>query len=64
MIAAYEKYRFKSKITGRVYDLKKIVNQNVILETPDGTNQVLTEWGTIQLFYEKESREDGFENQA
>jgi len=48
--------RFKSKITGSVYEVKKIVNEMIVLETPNGKSQVLTDLNNIALFYEKEEK--------
>jgi 7,8-dihydro-6-hydroxymethylpterin-pyrophosphokinase len=59
MMTTHESDRFRSKITGSVYEVKKIVNQMVILETPDGASQVLTELNNIELFYEREWKQDG-----
>jgi hypothetical protein len=54
MVTAHESNRFKSKITGNVHELKKIVNEMVVLESLNGASQVLTELNSIALFYEKE----------
>ncbi len=51
-----ESDRFKSKITGSVYEVKKIVNEMIVLETPNGKSQVLTDLNNIALFYEKEPK--------
>ena len=58
MTATNEGERFRSKITGRVYGLKKTVDQMVVLETPDGTNQVLTGLDSLTVFYERELEKD------
>jgi hypothetical protein len=58
MIATNEKDRFKSKITGIVYEVKKVADQMIVLETPNGTSQVLTELNNIALFYEREPQKD------
>ncbi len=58
MIAMNEKDRFRSKITGNVYEVKKIANQMIVLESLNGTNQVLTELDNIALFYEREPKKD------
>ncbi len=58
MVTEHESNRFKSKITGNVYEVKKIVNEMVVLESLNGASQVLTELNNITLFYEKESKKD------
>ena len=57
-MAAHEKYRFRSKITGRVYEIKKIEKQMVVLESLNGASQVLTDLNNIALFYEREPKKD------
>ena len=56
MMTMQESDRFKSKITGSVYEVKKIVNEMIVLETPNGKSQVLTDLNNIALFYEKEEK--------
>jgi hypothetical protein len=46
--------RFRSKITGNVYEVKKIVDSMVVLGSLDGTSQVLRELDNMALFYERE----------
>jgi hypothetical protein len=58
MIATNEKDKFRSKITGRVYNVKKIVDEMIVLESVNGTSQVLTELNNIALFYERELKND------
>jgi hypothetical protein len=58
MMTMHENDRFRSKITGNVYQVKKIVNETIVLESLNRTNQVLTELNNIGLFYEKEPRKD------
>ena len=58
MMTTHEKDRFRSKITGNVYEVKKIVNEMIVLESLNGTSQVLTESDNIALFYAKESKKD------
>lgn len=53
-----ESDRYRSKITGNVYVVKKIVDKMIVLESLNGTSQVLTELNNITLFYEKESKKD------
>jgi hypothetical protein len=50
--------RFRSKITGNVYEVKKIVNEMIILESLNGTSQVLTDLNNIALFYERKLERD------
>jgi len=55
--------RLKSNLTGKVYKVKMVKVKQVILESEDGSSQVLTEVENLKLFYEKvknESREKGF----
>jgi len=58
MVTAHESSRFRSKITGNVYEVKKIVNEMVVLESLNGASQVLTELNNMALFYEKEPEKD------
>jgi hypothetical protein len=58
MMTADEKDRFRSKITGNVYEVKKIVNQMIVLESLNGANQVLTELDNVPLFYDREPKKD------
>jgi len=58
MIAKNEKDRFRSKITGNVYEVKKIADPMIVLEILNGKSQVLTELNNIALFYEKEPKKD------
>ncbi len=58
MMATHESDRFRSKITGNVYEVKKIADQMIVLETLNGKSQVLTESDNIALFYEREPKKD------
>ena len=58
MMATHENDRFRSKITGNVYEVKKIVNNMIILESLNGTSQILTELSNLALFYESEQEKD------
>jgi len=58
MMATHENDRFRSKITGNVYEVKKIVNNMIILESLNGTSQILTEQSNLALFYESEQKKD------
>jgi len=55
--------RLKSNLTGKVYKVKTVKVKQVVLESEDGSSQVLTEMENLKLFYEKvknESREKDF----
>jgi len=55
--------RLKSNLTGKVYKVKTVKVKQVVLESEDGSSQVLTEMENLKLFYEKvknESRENDF----
>ena len=54
MVTAHKSNRFRSKVTGNVYEVKKIVNEMIILESLNGKSQVLTQLNNLALFYEKE----------
>jgi len=58
MVTAHESNRFRSKITGNVYEVKKILNKMIVLESLNGKSQVLTELNNIPLFYERELKRD------
>jgi hypothetical protein len=62
MVTAQKNDRFRSKITGNVYEVKKIVDEMIVLESLNGKSQVLTELNNIPLFYESELKRD--EDQA
>ncbi len=57
-MTTHESDKLKSKITGKVYEVKKIANQMIVLESLNGTSQLLTELDNIALFYERESKKD------
>ena len=58
MATTHKRDRLRSKLTGNVYEVKKITNKMIVLESLNGTSQVLTESDNIGLFYEKESKKD------
>ena len=58
MITTHESDRFRSKITGNVYEVKKIADKMIVLESLNGTSQVLTELNNLPLFYESEQKKD------
>ena len=43
----------RNSITGKVYEIKWIKDQMVILKSMEGVNQVLTWRNNLDLFYEK-----------
>ena len=45
--------RFKSHLTEKNYNVKLIRDYSVILESEDGSSQVLTNEGNLDLFYER-----------
>ena len=55
---SYEYDRLRSKITGNVYEVKKVVGKMILLESIDGKSQVLTELNNIALFYDGEPKKD------
>ena len=58
MMTTHENDRFMSKLTGNIYEVKKIANQMIVLESLNGKSQVLTDLNNIALFYEKEMKKD------
>jgi len=58
MMTTHESDRLRSKITGNVYKVKKVVDRMILLESLDGTSQVLTELNNIALFYDREPKKD------
>jgi hypothetical protein len=58
MVTVHESNRFRSKITGNVYEVKKIVNEMVVLESLNGKSQMLTDLNNISLFYERDLEKD------
>lgn len=42
---------WRSHITGRVYRIKRVTDQMVVLESINGFSQVLLTKGTLDLFY-------------
>jgi hypothetical protein len=43
----------RSSLTGKVYEVRRILDQMVILQSLNGMNQVLTGNENLSLFYEK-----------
>jgi len=50
--------RIRSNLTDKVYKVKIIKDRMVVLESEDGSNQVLTEKENLKLFYEKVEKEN------
>jgi ribosomal protein S4E len=48
----------EDKITGKVYQVKMIRNGTVLLETEDGSGQILTDRTTVKTFYQLKNQED------
>jgi len=46
------------RIAGSLYEVKKIQNLIVILETKDGKNQILTYVSSLPVFYDKKEKID------
>jgi ABC-type Na+ transport system ATPase subunit NatA len=44
---------FKSSLTGKVYEVRRVLDQMVVLQSFNGLNQVLTGKENLRLFYEK-----------
>ena len=62
MVTARGSNIFRSKVTGNVYEVKKIVDEMVILESLNGKSQVLTELNNLALFCERKL--EGVEDQG
>ena len=58
MMATHESDRYRNKLTGNVYEVKKIVDKMIVLENLNGRSQVLTDLNNITLFYEREPEKD------
>ena len=48
-----EGHRLKSKLTGTIYEIKKIRDASVVLQSEDGSNQEWTNKGKLKLFFEE-----------
>ena len=48
---------YRSTGTNKEYVVKKVIRDMVVLETPDGEGQILTENGSLKVLYRK-VRED------
>ncbi len=49
--------RLKSNLTRKVYKVKMVKGKQVVLESEDGSSQVLTEKENLKLFYEQVKNE-------
>jgi hypothetical protein len=58
MAMVEEGEKFRSILTGKAYQVRKIDGKMVVLETDNGVSQVMTDKGNLKLFYQKEDRED------
>ena len=56
MIAEGEKFR--SILTGKAYQVRRVEGEMVILETENGASQVMTDQGNLKLFYKKEEEKN------
>ncbi len=45
--------KVQNNLTGKVYEVKRVQHEWVVLEGEDGLSQVLTETENIKSFYEK-----------
>jgi hypothetical protein len=41
--------KLKSKLTGMIYEVKKIEDKSVVLESKDGSNQEWTDMGNLRM---------------
>lgn len=44
---------YRSTITNKEYVVKKLIRDMVVLETPDGEGQILTESSSLRVLYKK-----------
>jgi hypothetical protein len=58
--------KWRSDITGRMYKLKTIANQMVVLQSEDGLSQILTSRENLNLFYAMvpEANDSGFSSEG
>jgi hypothetical protein len=43
----------KSKLTGTIFEVKRIKDRSVVLESKEGVNQEWTDMGNLPLFFEE-----------
>ncbi len=48
----FEGAKLKSKMTETVFEVKKIKDKSVVLESEEGSNQEWTDLGCLPLFFE------------
>jgi len=48
----FEGVRLKSKMTGTIFEVKRIKDKSVVLESEEGSNQEWTDRGCLPLFFE------------
>ena len=48
----FEGERLKSKMTGTIFEVKKIKHKSVVLESEEGSPQEWTDMGCLPLFFE------------
>ena len=44
---------YRSTVTNKEYIVKKVIRDMVVLETPDGDGQVLTDSSSLRILYRK-----------
>jgi len=54
--------KMESILTGKLYQVKTIKEWSVVLESLDGSIQVLTEKGNLELFYKEIDHEENLNN--
>jgi hypothetical protein len=58
MLIIKEGDKFKSLFTGTIYGVKAIKERMVVLESENGSSQVLTEKSNLNSFYQREREKD------
>lgn len=48
----FEGERLRSKLTGIIFEVKKIKDKSVVLESEDGRNEEWTDMGFLPIFFE------------
>lgn len=49
----HEGDKVKSRLTGMTYEVKKIMDKSVVLESKEGSNQEWTDMGNLRIFFEE-----------
>ncbi len=52
----FEGVKIKSKMTGTLFEVKKIKDRSVVLESEEGLDQEWTDMGGLPLFFEETSK--------